>query len=136
MEHWDLFESHPFEDIYSLDVIHSIACLQESVESSLRSAHMTLEELETIKEQAQEVVDIASRLQTHYPPFSNEYKVLNGLKDKVFSKVVMPLEGILMSKGMSLEQNDLWKSIEEAFYGPHSLTSEVGHLERFVRDVL
>jgi hypothetical protein len=132
MEISDVFDSGHLDDVYGLDVVHSVACLQSSVEATLHNPFSTQQDLERVKDLAEEVVDIASRLQGHFAPFSVEFEVINSLKDKVFDMVIVPLGGLLNPGCTENNPKELWQSIEKAFFGPWSLSREVRALEQFL----
>lgn len=128
----DIYDSGDLDDVYGLDVIHCVACLQSCIEAALDNPFSTQEELERIKHLAEEVVDIASRLQGHFVPFSAEFEIINTLKDKVFDMVIVPLEGLLKPGATESTPKELWQSIEKAFFGPWSISREVKALEQFL----
>ncbi|MCF7852725.1 MAG: hypothetical protein K9M07_05755 [Simkaniaceae bacterium] len=132
MDFYNFFETQPYDDVYSLDVIHSIACLQSSVEIAMRHPFATIEDLERIKDQAEEVVEIAMRLQSHFPAFSSEFAVTTSLKDKVVDLIIIPVQMLLSYEKSDEEPKELWRKVEMAFMGPLSLSEEVRHLERFL----
>lgn len=136
MEFTDYFGFVECDDVYSLDVIHSVACLHSSIDRAMQNPLTTQDELERIRDQAEEVVETASRLLSHFVPFGPEFESINVLKSKVFDLVIVPLNGILSSQKGGKSPTELWRSVEGAFYGEESITQDIRALERILRDVL
>ena len=131
MDYSDAFGAEQFDEVYHLDILRSLSHLQTSVEGLLHNPAACASDLEHIRDQAEEVIEIAARLQSHFAPFSFEFEVITSLKDKVSDMILFPVEGILNLTG-SKKVKQLWRSFERAFYGPGSIAQELSHLEQFL----
>ena len=132
MELNHVYESHSYDDVYGLDVVHSVACLQSTVETIFKTGEAHQSDLEKIRDLAEEVVDIAARLQSHFAPFSREFRLTNSLKEKVCDMVIYPIEGLIHPAQTQDSSTELWQSINDAFQGKHALSSEVNHLQKYL----
>ncbi|MDN3504145.1 MAG: hypothetical protein P0S95_01050 [Rhabdochlamydiaceae bacterium] len=132
MELNHIYESHSYDDVYGLDVVHSVACLQSTVESIFKTGEARQSDLERIRDLAEDVVDIAARLQSHFAPFSREFKLTTSLKDKINDLVIYPIEGLIHPAETQDSSTHLWQSINDAFQGKRSLCNEVNHLQKYL----
>lgn len=132
MELTDVFESHSYDDVYGLDVVHSVACLQSVVEGIFESRSITHGDLEKILNHAEDVVEIASRLQAHFAPLSKEFALTHCLKDKVYDLVIFPIEGLIQLRLSKRIKEKHWATIKSAFFGEKSLIAEVNALQMYL----